>query len=123
MTAAQAETAPTDDAMEAGRELAALLAGVKDLDGDYDSTIELAEYLQSRRAASGLAVDVDAVLLDLEASLRSAPPPLLEDVVCGTRLSGGELHDRLERARIEFDRRIREHLAFARTALEGKRPS
>ena len=123
MTAARTKTAPPDDALEARRELAALLAGAKDLDGDYDSTIELAEYLQARRAADGLAVDVESVLLDLEACLRSAPPPLLEDVVCGTRLSGGELHDRLERARTEFDRRIREHLAFARTALEGRQPS
>jgi hypothetical protein len=112
MTAAHTETAPPDAALEARRELAALLAGAKDLAGDYDSTIELAEYLQTRRAADGLAVDVESVLLDLEACLRSAPPPLLEDVVCGTRLAGAELTAAVQRARTEFDRRIREHLVF-----------
>jgi hypothetical protein len=106
MTAAHTEPAPPDDARDARRQLAALLAGAKDLDRDCDSTIELAEYLQSRRAAGGLAVDVESVLLDLEASLRAAPPPLLPDVVCGTGLSGAELTAAVDRARTEFDRRI-----------------
>lgn len=109
---------PPDDAPETRRELAALLTGAKDLAGDYDSTIELAEYLQARRAADGRLSGVESVLLDLEACLRSSPPPLLEDVVCGTRLSGAELTAAVERARIDFDRWIREHLVGARTALQ-----
>jgi hypothetical protein len=73
-----------------------------------------------RDTGDGLAGDVESVLLDLEACLRSAPPPLLEDVVCGTRLTGAELTAAVHSARTEFDRRIREHLVFARTALQGR---
>jgi hypothetical protein len=57
--------------LRAGRELAALRAGSKDLDDDYDSTIELAEHLWARRAADRHPVDVESVLLELEACLRS----------------------------------------------------
>jgi hypothetical protein len=99
--------------LELRRELAALLAGATDLNGDYDSTIELTRHLWDRRAA-------EVVLLDLEACIRSAPPPLLEDVRQGAgRLTYPELATAVERARADFDRRIREHLAFARTALYG----
>jgi hypothetical protein len=104
--------------MAAGRELAELLAGARDLDGDYDSTIELGRHLRARRAAAGRPVDVEAVLLDLEACLR-AQPPLLDDRLRIPRLTGPALSAAVQRARADFDRRIREHLAFARTGLEG----
>ena len=110
---------PADQALQLRRELAVLRAGARDLAGDYDSTIELAEHLRARRAANGQAVDVDAVLLDLEACIRSAPP-LLDEVGCGARLAGAELTAAVDRARAEFDRRIREHLAFARTGLQNR---
>jgi hypothetical protein len=123
LTSARTETAPPDDAQAARRKLAVLLAGAKDLDGDDDSIIELADYLRAGRVAAGQPADVESVLLDLETSLRSSPPALLEDVVCGTRPSGAELTAAAARARDEFDRRIREHLAFARSALQGRSPS
>ena len=110
---------PADEALRLRRELAALRDGVKDLAGDYDSTIELAGHLRDRRAAAGRPVDVDSVLLDLEASIRSAPPPLLEDVHRGAgRASCSELAGEVERLRAELDRLMRLHLAFARTALQ-----
>jgi hypothetical protein len=87
--------------------------------GDYDSTIELAQHPRDRRADAGQPVDVDSVLLDLEASIRSSPPALLAAVQHGEiRLSCAELATEVERARAELDRRIRQHLAIARTALE-----
>jgi hypothetical protein len=108
--------------LEARQELAALLAGAEDLAAEfYDSTIELAVHLRARRAAAGQAVDVEAVILDLEACLRSTPPAFPEDVRPGVgRLTGAGLAAAIDKARSEFDRLIREHLAFARTALEGK---
>jgi hypothetical protein len=115
--------APRDPAgereLEARLELAALLAGADDLDGDYDSTIELALHLKARRAAAGQAVDVGVVVLDLEACLRSQPPATPEDVRPGVgRLTGAALVTAIDAARAQFDRRIRQHLAIARTALE-----
>lgn len=102
----------------ARRELAELLAGARDLAGDYDSTIELARHLQAQRAAAGQPVDVEAVLLDLETCLR-AQPPLLDETIRMPRVTGRALAIAVQRARVAFDRRIREHLAFAQTALEG----
>jgi hypothetical protein len=40
----------SDQALELRRELAALRDRLKDFDGDYDSTIELALHLRGRRA-------------------------------------------------------------------------
>lgn len=82
-----------------------MLAGARDLDGDYDSTIELARHLRAQPAAAGQATDVDAVLLDLEACLRSQPP-LLDDTVKVPRLAGPALTAAVQRARADFDRRI-----------------
>lgn len=103
----------------ARRELAELLAGARDLDGDYDSTIELARHLHAQRAAAGQPVDVDAVLLDMETCLR-AQPPLLDDTIRMPRLTGPALATAIQQTRGEFDRRIREHLAFARAGLDGR---
>lgn len=61
MTAVGRERLPRPDAA-ARRQLAELLAGARDLDGDYDSSIELARHLRDRRAAAGQPVDADAVL-------------------------------------------------------------
>lgn len=95
--------------LEGRRELAALLAGAADLAGDYDSTIELARHLRAQRAAAGQAVDIDAVILDLEACLRSAPPVLPEDGRPGVRrLTGADLVDAIASARAGFERRIRD---------------
>lgn len=104
---------------EALRELAGLRAGARDLDGDYDSTIELARHLRAQRARAGQPTDADSVMLDLEACLRSATP-LPDNTIRNPRLTGQALTDALQRARAEFDRRIREHLAFARTGLLGR---
>ena len=109
---------PDDEEMGRRRELAGLLAGVRDLDCDYDSTIELARHLRAQRASAGQPTDIGVVLRDLEACLR-ALPPLLDDTVKAPRLAGPPLTAALERARREFDRRIRQHLAFAQTALEA----
>jgi hypothetical protein len=48
----------------ARRELAALLAGARDLDGDYDSSVELATHLQAQRVQAGQPTDTDSVVLD-----------------------------------------------------------
>jgi hypothetical protein len=103
----------------ARRELAELLAGARDLDGDYDSSIELARHLQARRAQVGEPTDIESVVLDLEACLRSASP-LPDDGIRAPRLTGQQLVAALQAARTDFDRRIRQHLAFARTALPNK---
>ena len=104
----------------ARRELAEMLAGARDLDGDYDSSIELAIHLRSQRAQAGQPVDTDSVVLDLEACLRSASP-LPDDSIRSPRLTGAQLAAAVQAARTDFDRRIRQHLAFARTALQDKR--
>jgi hypothetical protein len=118
MTAAGQRPLPRPDAT-ARRQLAELLAGARDLDGDNDSSIELARHLRDQRAAAGKPVDVDAVLLDLEACLRAQPPPL-DDTIRMPRLTGTALDAAVQRARAEFDRRFRQHLAFARAGLEGR---
>jgi len=101
-------------------ELAELLAGARDLGGDYDSTIELARHLWAQRASAGRPVEVDMVLLDLEACLR-AQPPLLDETIRMPRLAGPALAAAVQQARADFERRIRGHLAFARAGLEGAR--
>jgi hypothetical protein len=58
------------------------------------------------------------VLLDLEACLRTQRP-LLDDTIRIPRLAGPALSAAVQLARADFDRRIREHLAFARAGLEG----
>jgi hypothetical protein len=104
---------------QARRQLAELLAGARGLDGDYDSTIELACQLQAGRARAGQPAGVDQVLIDLEACLR-AQPPLLDETIRCPRLTGRPLTAEVQRARADFDRRIRQHLAFARTSLEAR---
>ena len=101
------------------QELAELLAGARDLDGDYDSTIELARHLRRRRRATGQPADVAAVLADLEATLRASTALVGGIPASCERLHGEQLTEALATARREFDRRLGEHLAYARTALEG----
>lgn len=64
---------PTDsDRARRLQELVELLAGARDLDGEYDSTIELARHLRRRRQVDGQPADVPAVLADLEAAVRAS---------------------------------------------------
>jgi hypothetical protein len=106
---------PADEDLPRRRELAELLAGAQDLKGDYDSTIELARHLQDRRRHAGQPADVDQVLADLEATLR-ASAALIDGLL---RLHGEQLTAALVTARRDYDRRVAEHLAYARTALEA----
>ncbi|MFL6163517.1 MAG: hypothetical protein ACJ74U_14985 [Jatrophihabitantaceae bacterium] len=46
-----------------------------------------------------------------------AQPPLLDETIRCPRLAAPSLAVALDRAGADFDRRIREHLAFARTGL------
>ncbi|HJQ03038.1 MAG TPA: hypothetical protein VJ851_15690 [Jatrophihabitans sp.] len=57
---------------------------------------------------------------ELEACLRSAPP-LIDDSIRCARLTGTDLNAAVRRARAEFDRQIRAHLAFARPGLQDQR--
>lgn len=106
---------PVDPDLPRRRELAELLAGTQDLAGDYDSTITLALHLRSRRRQAGQPDDVAQVLADLAATLR-ASPALIDGL---PRVRGEELTAALATARRQFDRRISQHLTYARTALEA----
>jgi hypothetical protein len=117
MTAARTEKPPADE-QDARRELALLLAGARDLADDYDSTIELARHLRSQRTRAGQPADVESVLLDLQACLRSAAP-LPDDSIRCPRLTGQALTEALQQAQTRFDRAISAHLAFARTGLQA----
>jgi hypothetical protein len=106
---------PRDPELGRRRELAELLAGARDLSGDYDSTIALARHLQDRRRQAGQPAIVDQVLADLEATLR-ASTPLIDGL---PRLHGTQLTAALATARRDYNRRIAEHLTYARTGLQG----
>ena len=113
---ASGDARPQDPELGRRRELAELLAGARDLASDYDSTIALAQHLQDHRRRAGQPADIDQVLADLEATL-GASTPLIDGL---PRLRDAQLTAALATARRDYNRRIAEHLAYARTALEGR---
>ncbi|GAA3628929.1 hypothetical protein [Microlunatus ginsengisoli] len=100
------------------RRLGSLLALVDDLGGEWETTVELAEYCYDRRAVHGLEPDPADVLADVEAILRRAVPlphpvPAVTDV--------DVLLELIDAAEDTYERRLAEHLDHAERAITRPR--
>lgn len=114
-------TAASDRVAEVRRlrtQLATLLAGVEDLQEEWETTVELAQHLRAQRRHRGQPADTTAVLADLEAVMRGSHglperAPQLATIP--------ELLRAIENAQTKYGDLISQHLAWAATALEQTR--
>jgi hypothetical protein len=98
------------------RRLGMLLAGVDDLQEEWDATAELTRYHHDRRAAAGEEPEDVDVLADVEKAMRGAVPiphraPGTDDVDTLLQL--------IEAAEDAYQQLIAEHLDYAARVLAG----
>lgn len=96
------------------RRLGTVLAGVDDLNIEWDATAELANYHYDRRAGTGEEPDPADVLADVEATMRRAVPlPHTAPNVTDT----ATLLDLIEAAEDAYEQLIGRHIEHAEKAL------